>query len=101
MEILLLIPLFIIGSIFTIILIAVVFSKSVIRASKPGQHAGSKNQRWDTGSARKTGELMYKENATDEISNSTGNKGYMADLEDRFREANLEYSDRRTRTRRK
>lgn len=101
MEILLLIPLFIIGSIFTIILIAVVFSKSVIRAAKPSQRAGGKTQSWDSGSARKTGELMYKENATDEISNSTGNKGYMADLEDKFREANLEYSERRTKTRRK
>ena len=101
MEILILIPLFIIGSIFTIILMAVIFSKSVLKAAKPNQHRGSQPRGWDSGSSRKTGELMYKENATDEIRNSAGNKGYMADLEDKFREANIEYSDRSTKTRRK
>ena len=82
MEILILIPLFIIGSIFTIILMAVIFSKSVLKAAKPNQHMGSQPRGWDSGSSRKTGELMYKENATDEIRNSAGNKGFMADLED-------------------
>lgn len=101
MEILLLIPLFIIGSIFTIILIAVVFSKSVLKAAKPHQHMDSQSRSWDSGSARKTGELMYKENATDEIRSSAGSKGAMADLEDKFREANVEYSERSTKTRRK
>lgn len=101
MEILLLIPLFIIGSIFMIILMAVLFSKSVMKAAKPHQQMGSQSRGWDQGTARRTGELMYKENATDEIRNSTGSKGYMADLEDKFREANVEYSERRTKTRRK
>ncbi len=101
MEILILIPLFIIGSIFTIILIAVIFSKSVLKAAKPNQHMGSQIRGWDSGSSRKTGELMYKENATDEIRNSAGSMGGMVDLEDKFREANIEYSDRSTKTRRK
>lgn len=101
MEILLLIPLFIIGSIFTIILIAVVFSKSVLKAAKPHQRMDSGARGWDAGSARRTGELMYKENATDEIHCSDGGKGHLEDLEDKFREANIEYSNRSTRTRRK
>ncbi|MBW8382242.1 MAG: hypothetical protein K0M69_06955 [Youngiibacter sp.] len=101
MEILILIPLFIIGSIFTIILIAVLFSKSVIKTSRTNQRENRQKQSWNSDSVRSTGELMYKENATDEIHNEVEVKRLMEDMEESFRKSNLEYSGRRTKTRQK